>query len=549
MFVNEGVEENLRFLVIEVQKQLDRTVDYIRDPNLALLDSILSRDDYIDNLKTAIQRKCFSNAANGVNGANDDAARAESLKTVVVVASNLERIADFCEKIVRQLTYIEDEDVLKKYNFDELFAAVIEGVALIEDVVLRDNFKTALVLCRIEDRIDSLYAAMFSEILAELSLGRRTQSLVTALFIARYLERMGDALLNIGEAAMSSFLGEQIKIGQYDVLEATLEAAHLKTEFGDVALETVGETKSGCRIDRVSARNADDSSQMVIFKEGARKKLAREKAGVDYWDALMPGIAPAIYAHQQSGDNAALLFEHLEGATFEQILMTGSIRELDAALRQICITLRTVWRKTQQPCAENAGFVAQIRARLDDISSVHPDFAEKTSRINDVSAPAFLDLLDQAEAIENATRTPKQVLVHGDFNVDNVIFNPKTQRVRFIDLHRAAMKDYVQDVSVFLVSNYRLPVFEPLLRARIHQAISGFKAFAADFADEIGDKTFERRLALGVARSFITSTRFVLDEDFSEDMILRARFLLESVVADRGRRGSKYRLPEEVLLG
>jgi len=549
MFVNEGVEENLRFLVIEVQKQLDRTVDYIRDPNLALLDSILSRDDYIDNLKTAIQRKCFSNAANGVNGANDDAARAESLKTVVVVASNLERIADFCEKIVRQLTYIEDEDVLKKYNFDELFAAVIEGVALIEDVVLRDNFKTALVLCRIEDRIDSLYAAMFSEILAELSLGRRTQSLVTALFIARYLERMGDALLNIGEAAMSSFLGEQIKIGQYDVLEETLEAAHLKTEFGDVALETVGETKSGCRIDRVSARNADDSSQMVIFKEGARKKLAREKAGVAYWDALMPGIAPAIYAHRRSGDNAALLFEFLDGATFEQILMTGSARETDTALHQICMSLRTVWRKTQQPCTESAGFVAQIRARLDDINSVHPDFAEKTSRINDVAVPAFLELLDQAEAIENATYTPKQVLVHGDFNVDNVIFDAKTNRVRFIDLHRAAMKDYVQDVSVFLVSNYRLPVFEPPLRARIHQVINGFKTFAVDFADEIGDTTFERRLALGVARSFITSTRFVLDEEFSQDMILRARFLLESVVADRGRRGSKYRLPEEVLLG
>jgi hypothetical protein len=139
--------------------------------------------------------------------------------------------------------------------------------------------------------------------------------------------------------------------------------------------------------------------------------------------------------------------------------------------------------------------------------------------------------------------------VHGDFNIDNVIFDSKTDRIRFIDLHRAAMKDYVQDVSVFLVSNYRLPVFETPLRRRIHQSITSFKTFAADFADEIGDKTFERRLALGVARSFVTSSRFVLDEDFSQDMILRARFLLESVVADNGRRRTKYRLPEEVLIG
>ncbi len=546
MFINEGIEENLRFLVIEVQKQLDRTVEYIHAPNLSLLDSILGRDDYIDNLKTVIQRKCFSSAA---NGANNDTARGESLKTVVVVAANLERIADFCEKIVRQLTYIEDEDVLRKYDFRQLFNDVIEGVSMVEDVVLRDDFKTALALCHIENRIDAHYAEMFSEILAELAHGRRTQSLVTTLFIARYLERMGDSLLNIGEAAMSAFLGEQIKIGQYEVLEEILEVANLKSEFGDVSLSAVGETKSGCRIDLVSARNADASQQMVIFKEGASKKLAREKAGVDYWDALMPGIAPAIYAHHQNGDNAALLFEFLDGSTYEQILLRSSVRDMDTAMRQLCETLRTVWRKTQRPSEAPAGFVRQIRDRLDDINSVHPDFASKESSIGGVGMPAFLDLLDQAEAVENTTRTPKQVLVHGDFNIDNVIFDSKTDRIRFIDLHRAAMKDYVQDVSVFLVSNYRLPVFETPLRRRIHQSITSFKTFAADFADEIGDKTFERRLALGVARSFVTSSRFVLDEDFSQDMILRARFLLESVVADNGRRRTKYRLPEEVLIG
>lgn len=546
MFINEGVEENLRFLVIEVQKQMDRTVNYIRDPNLELLDSILSRDDYIDNLKTAIQRKCFSSAAAGSNG---DPARAESLKTVVTVAANLERIADFCEKIVRQLTYIEDEDVLRKYDFGPLFDDVIEGVAMVEDVVLGDDFNTAIQLCRIEHRIDEHYAEMFAEILADLGHGRRTQSLVTTLFIARYLERMGDSLLNIGEAAMSAFLGEQIKIGQYDVLDETLEAAHLKPMSGDVTLEAVGETKSGCRIDLVSAKNADDSAQMVIFKEGARKKLAREKAGVDYWDALMPGIAPAIYAHHQSGDSGALLFEYLDGATFEQILLKSSNREMDEALHHISSTLRTVWRKTLKKSDEPVAFVKQIRDRLDDIYSVHPGFAEQHGHVGDVTVPAFTDLLQRAEAVEQTLKPPPLVLVHGDFNVDNVIFDAKSKRVRLIDLHRAAMKDYIQDVSVFLVSNYRLPVFDAVVRRRINQTISSFKAFAADFADEIDDKTFERRLALGVARSFVTSTRFVLDEEFAQDMLLRSRFLLESVVADKGRRASKYRMPEEVLIG
>ena len=67
MYINDGVAENLRFLILEVHKQVERTLSYIREPVLENLNLILSRHDYIDNLKTTIQRKCFSVAAN--NGA------------------------------------------------------------------------------------------------------------------------------------------------------------------------------------------------------------------------------------------------------------------------------------------------------------------------------------------------------------------------------------------------------------------------------------------------------------------------------------------------
>jgi len=545
MYMLESVEENLRFLIFEVQKQLERTNQYIRVPSLELLDSILTRDDYIDNLKTIIQRKCFSTP---VAPGEDEEARAASLKAIVVVAANLENIADFCEKSIRQLAYIEDQDILEKYDFQAFFTFLNEGIRLVESVILDGDASQAIKICRIEHDIDEIYADMFARILNDLSKGRKTQSLVTTLFIARYLERMGDSLLNIGEAAMSAFLGDQIKIGQFDVLEQALDQAALNPGFTDLSITAMGETKSGCRIDLVSSRNSDDSATMVIFKEGRREKLANEKTGVEYWNALMPGIAPAIYAHHQKGDTGALLFEYLGGSTYEQLLLQADTAERQAALTRISETLSAGWRKTRQNTPGPVDFVGQVRARLPDIFSVHPDFSAQHGHVGGVAVPSFQESLELAERVESKLISPFQVLVHGDFNIDNVIYDAKSGRVRFIDLHRAEMKDYVQDVSVFLVSNFRLQVYDPDVRERINRTVLTFKRFASAFAREAGDDSFEIRLALGVARSFVTSTRFVLDNDFAQNMLLRSRYLLEDIVSVSSRRHARYRLPEEVLI-
>jgi len=545
MHIQNGIEENLRFLILEVKKQLERTKAYIDNPTLELLDLVLSRDDYVDNLKSIIQRKCFSSAA---QGEDQDPAALDALKAVNVVAANLERIADFCEKIIRQLTYVEDEDILRQYEFDDLFREVIDGVLLIPEAVIAGDVKVALSLCRVEHRIDEIYAALFRDILNDLKTGEHTQSLVTILFIARYLERMGDSLLNIGEAAVSAFLGEGIKIEQLDTLERSLAAADLNPRISDLSLAALGETRSGCRIDLVSTRSESDGATMVIFKEGERKKMEQEKAGVDYWDALVPGIAPTIYAHRSDGKSAALLFEYLDGQTFEQLLLSGTDAELTRALSRLGETLSSVWLKTRRNASACLAFSEQIKMRLNDVYAVHPSFANTHGTLAGVEISSFEGLLDKVADIEAKASPPCAVLVHGDFNIDNIIFDAKTDRIRFIDLHRSSLTDYVQDISVFLVSNFRLQAFDAPVRRRINRTIRDFHAFTAEFADGIDDETFELRLALGLARSFVTSTRFVLDADFARSMLLRSRYLIEAI-ADLGpHEYGKFEVPREVMI-
>jgi phosphate uptake regulator len=544
MYINDGVAENLKFLIIEVHKQLERTICYIRDPALENLNLILSRHDYIETLKTTIQRKCFSAAAgNGGSAANS----VDALKSLDIVAVNLASISDFCEKIVRQLTYIEDEDILAEYDFEGLFDLVLQGVAGIEDAVIELDVNGALGLCQIERDIDAMYASLFKGILDELTEGKRAQSLVTILFIARYLERMGDSLLAIGEAVISTFLGEHIRIDQLDALDDSLRASHLDATMLDVSLENVGESKSGCRIDLVSSREDNGAATLMIFKQGRREKLAEEKAGVDTWEALAPGIAPNIYAHRQIGDSGALLFEYLDGRTFEQIVLDGTRADLDSALSKLCETVSGVWRRTRQERTCRTNFIGQIRARMSDVYEVHPAFATHDLLLFGIPVSSFERLMDEVAEIELSLPPGDGVLTHGDFNTDNIIFEPRAKTVRFIDLHRSSINDYVQDVSVFLVSNFRLKVLDAATRRRVNEAINGFYDFARGYAEDTGDHHFEIRLALGLARSFATSTRFFLDESLPREMLLRSRYLLEFVAAQGGVRPHKFKLPNEVL--
>ena len=124
-----GVEENLRFQVLEVRKQLKRIDAHLREPTPASFDKIIAGDDYIDNLKRIIHRKCYTAAAEDFG---DDGPPVDLLRSINMVATNLERISDFCEDIADQVAHIEDPELLHATDFRPLVAQVVGGLDLVE---------------------------------------------------------------------------------------------------------------------------------------------------------------------------------------------------------------------------------------------------------------------------------------------------------------------------------------------------------------------------------------------------------------------------------
>lgn len=548
-----AVDENLHFLLLEVSRQVERTRTYLRSPSSKIRESIVRRDDYIDHLRTIIQRKCFAHVR---EVDQNNRLEIEFLKSLDLVTGNLERLADYCENIVGQSQFLTSFDPLAEIAIEANFEAILAGLELVESALKTRDVQQALEICAIETRMDELYADTFKRLLARMDAGADVHGCVTALFIAHYFERMGDSMLNIGEAILSAALGERIKIDQYRALSESIDSEpragaarprHALERSDLLTIEALGETRSGCRIDRVSDRSGD-KERMVVFKEGRTDKLLEEKRCVDRWNELLPGFAPEIYSFQERDGLGAILFEYLPGRTFEEMILRSESEALASATEALEHALREIWTKTRRDVPTRPRFFGQLAKRLDEVYALHPDFRTGGVQLGGLEVVSLDRLLAEAAVLDERLEAPFSVLGHGDLNVDNVIFDPIQRSIRFIDLHRSQPMDYTQDVSVFLVSNFRLQVFERPVRSRIHDTIRRMLEFARQFADEAGDRSFEIRLAAGLARSFTTSARFVLNQEFATNLFFRGRFLLERLAAVGETEASKFRIPEDVLV-
>jgi phosphate uptake regulator len=546
MLTFEGVEKNLRFMVVEVGKQLENSFQLMRQPSQSLARIIYSSDNYIDTLKSYVEKKTISGFR---NTPKMDRQTADRFRALVTVANNLERIADFCVNIAGQMDHMGSPDVLQGYDYAPYQKFIGTALAQIPGAISTSDASLALKICRAESKTDKLYAAHVAAIKADLKKGEHTDDLVACLYIFHYLERMGDALQNIGEAVLYAITGEKLKLREHKALHAALGQTDAEVWSRAYEVDFRYETRSGTRIGKVTDRGdgEDDAELEAIFKNGRRDKLARERKNIEHWEETMPGLPPRILEYREGKGDAALLLEYLDGPTFNEMVLNAGAANLRAAQKNIAATLTTAWDRTLEREPIHGDFLGQLSARIGDVWRVHPQFRRLPMRVGKLNLQSFEESLRTAAQASQGLLAPFRVLIHGDFNADNIIVSHHESRIHFIDLYRSRPMDYVQDVSVFLVSNFRMPVFDPDMRARIGEVMLDFYHFAKGYAREHDDDTFDARLALGLVRSFMTSTRFELDEAFSKTMYLRAAYLLEAFITHIDRPWNTFALNEEVL--
>ncbi len=537
---------NFKLLAIETENQIKLTHGLLSDFNIDVLEKITAQDDYIDNLKTIVENACFSDIYNMKR--SPDMAPLNRIRALHIMCVNLERIADFCVNIARQTQYLTSKDFIQKYDYQSMFLEIQKSVSQITRVFDHGDLSQALDICRAEFKLDDLWEQTFNILLKDLKKGDEVTNLVTTIFIFRYLERIGDSILNIGEALIFAIMGDRIKIRQVEALEKTLTESGFKGSLGDIDFASIWGSRSGCRISKVSRMKPSGFQAQGIFKEGEILKIQKERANINQWEKIYPGLAPKVFGYYEKYRTASLLVEFLSGCTLDQVFLTENRAVMENTIFVFEQTMTEIWHKTLIPTPCPTDYMAQLMQRLSAISRVHPEFLTSIEPRGEGPTPMDTrDLIQVCQQIEKELPAPFSVFIHGDFNTNNIVYNHDDQKIRYIDLHRSRKGDYVQDAAVFLISNFRMPVFDVDLRTRLTKVSHHFYNVFRNFALEQGDITFDVRLCLSLARSFLTSTRFELNKDFSGVMFQNARILMQRVIAHHGQPWESFVFPREIL--
>ena len=272
-----------------VQSQLMSAMTAFFRKDLALAQKVIGKDDQVDNLLALIEEKCFERIAVAPAGSP----RARRLRGVFRVALNLEKLGDYAVNVAEQAVHLSRLPA-RPVPFDLAGPARVALGALDEVITA---FRSASAgkaknACQCETELDRQYRVALAETFRRLRQPDQDPAfLITNLFVAKFLERIGDSILNIGETTLFILTGERLKLHQYLHLEQLVGSmAPTSGEAATVDVRQIWGGISGARVGRVEM----DAGPRLIWKEGDRGKIEAEIRQMEEWNRLVPGLVPAV---------------------------------------------------------------------------------------------------------------------------------------------------------------------------------------------------------------------------------------------------------------
>lgn len=206
----QELKEKLLIMSGLVEKALHDSVESLRKLDVSIAEEVIEFDDKIDNLEIEIDELAIKLIATQQPVAKD----LRKIISAIKIASNLERIADLSINIAKVTRRIHGQKLIKPLIDIPKMTEIAQKMLRISiDAYINEEVSLARQLAEMDDTIDKTYKLVLNELIEYMvndpSVIDQGQQLG---FVARYLERIGDHITNIGESVIFLATGERSEL-------------------------------------------------------------------------------------------------------------------------------------------------------------------------------------------------------------------------------------------------------------------------------------------------------------------------------------------------
>lgn len=209
-------EEEYITIKSNLAKMTNRTVDMLNTAIKALVDidselaeKVIKMDNRVDFYENKIDSICIKVLALYEPKAID----LRFIVTILRIIVDIERIADHCVGIAREVININKYAPLKPYIDLPLMAEQTSSMLKESiDAFFSNDDSAAIEVIKMDKRIDDLYMQVVRELLTYTSNdASRVAQILSLMFVAKSLERIGDYTKNICEQVYYMVTGRMIR--------------------------------------------------------------------------------------------------------------------------------------------------------------------------------------------------------------------------------------------------------------------------------------------------------------------------------------------------
>jgi len=207
----KNLRQNVEDMGAVTVRSVEQALHALETSDAALAEQVIANDDVIDKCDRKIESQCMTLLALEQPMAKDLRVIATSLKMI----TDLERIGDFTVDIAEEVVAMEKpiRIPVASSEFEELVGEVRSMVADSIETYAQGDAQRARTFEARDDKIDHLYKQIVNEMVRTVARrGCSTQIIAetaSLLYIIRYLERIADHAVNIGNRVCYMEEGER----------------------------------------------------------------------------------------------------------------------------------------------------------------------------------------------------------------------------------------------------------------------------------------------------------------------------------------------------